>query len=144
MATCILVFEQWAFLKLFTAIMQNLVGNITDPDPANSGCLSCGLCPHSLKHGTDSRCSQAYKIEIDWYSPSILSETLCCNCSILLHLAVHLSKWVCGCGSIYVYIEVTQAWSFIPILMFNLDFYCYFYTTCYNFIIQKDTSFCIS
>jgi len=91
--------------------MQNLVRNITDPDPANSGCLPCGLHPRSLKHGTDSRCSDAYKLEIEWYSPSILFGTLCCNCSILLHMAVHLSIWLCGCGSLYIYIEGVRDWS---------------------------------
>lgn len=38
-------------------------------------------------------------------------------------MAVHVRELVSDRGSKYVYIDVTQAWKFMPILMFNLDFY---------------------
>lgn len=117
--------------------MQNLVGNIIDPDPTYSDCLPCAVLPHSLKHGTCSRCLQVYKqnrmIFLIYRSLSILLK----HCAVTLQhspVALFLRKWSCGC--IYA-VEVAKAQSFIPVLMFNLDCYFHSYTTYFSVFYRK-------
>lgn len=57
--------------------------------------------------------------------------------------AAFCSMWLFISVNEFVRVYMNTLKSF-KLEVFNLDFYCYFCITYYNFIVQEKTSFCVS